>query len=73
MVILLVYLGGVKLKENMDVSALANSSGAINYGGYSDANMDKLIGDGTNAMSEEGYKAALNELNKYMSTQLPVI
>lgn len=68
-----VYLGGVKLKENMDVSALANSSGAINYGGYSDANMDKLIGDCTNAMSEEGYKAALNELNKYMSTQLPVI
>lgn len=68
-----VYLGGVKLKENMDVSALANSSVAINYGGYSDANMDKLIGDCTNAMSEEGYKAALNELNKYMSTQLPVI
>lgn len=68
-----VYLGGVKLKENMDVSALANSSGAINYGGYSDANMDKLIGDCTNAMSEEGYKVALNELNKYMSTQLPVI
>ena len=68
-----VYLGGVKLKENMDLTALANSSGAINYGGYSDANMDKLVGDCTNAMSEEGYKAALNELNKYMSTQLPVI
>lgn len=68
-----VYLGGVKLKENMDLTALANSSGAINYGGYSDANMDKLVGDCTNAMSEEGYKAALNELNKYISTQLPVI
>lgn len=67
------YLGGVRLKENMDVMSVAGSSGAINYGGYADANMDKLIGDCTSAISEEGYKAALNELNKYMSTQLPVI
>ncbi len=67
------YLGGVRLKENMDVVALAGSSGTINYGKYADVNMDKLIGDCTSAISEEGYKAALNELNKYISTQLPVI
>lgn len=67
------YLGGVRLKENMDVVALAGSSGAINYGKYADVNMDKLIGDCTSAISEEGYKAALNELSKYISNQLPVI
>lgn len=67
------YLGGVRLKENMDVVALAGSNGTINYGKYADVNMDKLIGDCTSAISEEGYKAALNELSKYISTQLPVI
>lgn len=67
------YLGGVRLKENMDIMSVAGSSGSINYGGYADVNMDKLIGDCTSAISEEGYKAALNELNKYISTQLPVI
>ena len=35
--------------------------------------MDKLVGDCTSAISEEGYKAALNELSKYISSQLPVI
>lgn len=67
------YLGGVRLKENMDVSALVSSSGNINYGKYADVNMDKLVGDCTSAISEEGYKAALNELSKYISSQLPVI
>lgn len=68
-----IYLGGVRLKENMDIASLAASSGNINYGGYADVNMDKLIGDCTSAISEEGYKAALNELNKYISSQLPVV
>lgn len=67
------YLGGVRLKENMDIMAITGSNGNINYGKYADVNMDKLIGDCTSAISEEGYKAALNELNKYISTQLPVI
>ncbi len=67
------YLGGVRLKENMDISALAMSAGNINYGRYADANMDKLIGDCNSAISEEGYKAALSELNKYFSSQLPVV
>ena len=68
-----VYMGGVKLKENMDVSSLVCSNGSMNYGGYADVNMDKLAGDAAGAMSEEGYKAALNELNKYISSQLPVV
>ncbi len=67
------YVGGVRLKENMDVVSIAGSSGSINYGKYADVNMDKLIGDCTSAISEEGYKAALNELNKYISSQLPVV
>lgn len=67
------YIGGVRLKENMDIMCLAGSSGNINYGKYADVNMDKLIGDCTSAISEEGYKAALNELNKYISSQLPII
>lgn len=67
------YLGGIRLKENMDIIAIAGSSGNINYGKYADVNMDKLIGDCNSAISEEGYKAALNELNKYISTQLPVV
>ncbi len=67
------YLGGVRLKENLDISSLAMSSGNINYGRYADVNMDKLIGDCNSAISEEGYKAALSELNKYFSSQLPVV
>lgn len=67
------YLGGIRLKENMDISALAMSSGNINYGKYADVDMDKLIGDCNSAISEEGYKAALSELNKYFSSQLPVV
>lgn len=67
------YMGGVRLKENMDISALAMSGGNINYGRYADVNMDKLIGDCNSAISEEGYKAALSELNKYFSSQLPVV
>lgn len=67
------YVGGIVLKENMDIMALAGSSGNMNFGNYKDVNMDKLIGDCNSAISNEGYKACLNELNKYFSVQLPVI
>jgi peptide/nickel transport system substrate-binding protein len=71
-----VYLGGVNLRENYNLYSLLHSeaiNGGLNYSGYSDAEMDRLIALCNNSASDESYKAALNELNKYCSANLPII
>lgn len=67
------FIGGVRLKENMDLSQLVGTDGAVNYGRYSNSNVDKLIAACNNAADEESYKRALSELNKALSTELPLI
>ncbi len=67
------FIGGVRLRENMDISQLVGTDGAVNYGRYSDSNTDRLIAACNNAPDEEGYRAALSELNKALSAELPII
>lgn len=37
------YLGEVKLKSNFDLTAVVGSNGNLNYGGYQDKNLEKLL------------------------------
>lgn len=37
------YLGEVKLKSNFDLTAVIGSNGNLNYGGYKDKNLEKLL------------------------------
>jgi peptide/nickel transport system substrate-binding protein len=37
------YLGEVKLKSNFDLTAVIGSNGNLNYGGYQDKNLEKLL------------------------------
>ena len=67
------YLGGIRLSEDMDLSAFIGSGGTANYTGYANGNTDKLIAAYNSAGDEEGCKRTLNELNKAISADLPVI
>lgn len=72
------FVGGVELRGNNDLSSLLMSSATaenngLNYFGYSDANMDRLIGLASSSADTDSYKTALNELNKYCSSQLPLL
>ena len=72
------FVGGVELSGNMDLTSLLMSSSTpenngINYFGYADANMDRLIGIASSAADIDSYKTAVNELNKYCSSQLPLL
>lgn len=67
------YLGAVELTPNMNVRALVGSNGSINFTGYSNSQMDKYIDDVDNSMDLESYKKSMNELNKYLSYELPVV
>ena len=67
------YLGGIRLSENMDLSAFLGSKGPANYTGYASADTDKLIAACNTAADDEAYKRSLNELNKAISRELPVI
>ena len=53
-------------------SSTPENNGA-NYFGYADANMDRLIGIASSSADIDSYKTAINELNKYCSSQLPLL
>lgn len=66
------YLGEVKLAANWELSPLIGTGGSLNYGGYSDAQMDQLLAQLRAAGGEErGYVAAL--LCRYLAQQSPLI
>lgn len=72
------FIGGVELSGNMDLTSLLMSSSTpenngSNYFGYADANMDRLIGIASSSADIDSYKTAINELNKYCSSQLPLL
>lgn len=72
------FIGGVELSGNMDLTSLLMSSSTpenngANYFGYADANMDRLIGIASSSADIDSYKTAINELNKYCSSQLPLL
>ncbi len=67
------FIGGVRLRENMDVTHIVGTNGAVNYGGCGNSTTDALISAYNNAFDENSCKRTLNELNKALSAELPVI
>ncbi len=67
------YLGGTELNPSLNLAALLGSSGAINFTGYADAQMDQYINNVNSAADFTSYEKALNELNKYISVEVPVV
>ncbi|MBQ7265634.1 MAG: ABC transporter substrate-binding protein [Firmicutes bacterium] len=70
------YIGEVRLRDDYNLFALLHSSSVtsgINYSGFKDVYMDKLISQCNTAKDKQTYTQALNELNKYCSIKLPII
>lgn len=67
------YLGGTELRPNMDLSALLGSQGSINFTGYQNNQLDSYISRVNASADFEIYKRSLNELNKFISYELPIV
>lgn len=66
------YLAEVRLTANWDVSSLIGSGGSLNYGGYSDEQMDRLLAQFRAAQGDErGYVAT--QLGRYLAQQMPIV
>ena len=66
------YLGGTELTSNMNLAYLLGGEGSINFTGYKDEKMDSYISVVNASMDFNSYERALNELNKYISYELPI-
>lgn len=66
------YLAEVRLTAEWELSPLVGSGGSLNYGGYSDAQMDQLLAQFRAAQGEErSYVAA--QLCRYLAQQVPLV
>ncbi len=66
------YLGGTELNPNLNIEPLLGSEGAINFTGYKNSQTDDYINKVNSAADFENYEKALNELNKFISFDVPV-
>ena len=64
------YYGEVKLSANWDLSGLIGSGGALNYGGWADAQTDQLL---TAYASAEDRASAMADLCAYLAEQAPIL
>ncbi len=70
------FLGGMELNPRVDLRpmlASASRSSGVNYFNFSDLQMDNLLNACVNAASDEGYKAAIAQTQKYCAEQLPFV
>lgn len=66
------YIGAVELMPNMNVAQLLGTGGSVNFSGYSNGQLDDYIADVNSSVDFEAYKKSLNELNKFLSYEVPV-
>ncbi len=66
------YIGCTELSPNMNLSQLIGSSGSINFTGYASQKMDNYIAGANSSADFKNYEIYLNELNKFVSYELPV-
>ena len=66
------YYGECKLTADWDLRSLLSTGGSLNYGLYSDAQMDALISAMLSA-PEEDRPAAAQELYSYFAQQCPIL
>ncbi|MGN1318398.1 MAG: ABC transporter substrate-binding protein [Lachnospirales bacterium] len=67
------YMGAVELMANMNVAQLVGTNGSVNFTGYSNSQVDDAINKVNSSVDFESYKKSLNELNKVLSYELPVV
>ncbi len=70
------FLGGTEFTSRVDLRTFLSSSaqsGGMNYFNFSDLQMDNLLNACFNAASEEGYKEAIAQMQKYCAEQLPFV
>lgn len=65
------YLGEVLLTADFDLSAILSSSGALNYGRWSDAQTDSLLSN-LRTVSSQARTAAANLLSAHLNEQCPI-
>lgn len=64
------YFGEVKLTADWNLTALLSSSGALNYGKWTDVQTDTLLAQYAGALDRE---ATMESLCKHLSTQVPLL
>lgn len=64
------FYGEVKLTADWDLSALLAADGALNYGGWTDPQTDRLLADCASAADRA---AAVEALCKHMQSQAPIL
>ncbi len=66
------YLGEVKLTADFDITELVSENGNLNYGGYRDDALEKLLTDYQTATIQERSKAA-NKFYRAVAEEAPII
>jgi peptide/nickel transport system substrate-binding protein len=67
------YIGEVKIQNDMNLHPLVGSGGALNYGGYSSAAADAAMNKLRTALTDAERKAAAKELTGILNADMPVI
>ncbi len=68
------FIGGVKFSNSGEISPFLSTIGitnGINYCNYSNPQMDELIAKTQNATSDDAFKTAQEELQKFIESQIP--
>lgn len=66
------YLGEVKLTSDFDITELVSKKGSLNYGGYSDSNMDQLLTAYQTATAKKRSTAA-SKLYEAIADEAPIV
>lgn len=66
------YLGEVKLTSDFDITELVSKKGSLNYGGYSDSDMDQLLTAYQTAAAKKR-SAAASKLYEAVADEAPIV
>lgn len=70
------FLGGMEFTPRVDLRTMLSSSAqssGMNYFNFSDMQMDNILNSCVNAASDDNYKAAVAQMQKYCADQLPFV
>ncbi len=70
------FLGGTEFTPRVDLRQMllsSSQSGGMNYFNFSDMQMDSLLNNCLSASSDDSYKNAVAQMQKYCAQQLPMV
>lgn len=67
------YLGCTELTPTMNLAPLLGSNGYLNYSGYQNSQMDEYINRVDMSSDFASYETNINNLNKFISYEVPIV